>query len=114
MLDSGLITKAAAVNGQGEVHSYYFATLARFGMAGLVSALLLFCIPLWMFYKATNSHYNFHRVAARMGLALALGFVVFCVTVEMFNLKMVATFYGVTLAVLLAAATNRRVEETTV
>lgn len=109
--DSGLITKTAADIGKGEVHSYYFATLARFGMFGVVSVLFLFFIPLWLFYKATNSRRNFHRVAAKMGITLVLGFIVFCVTVEMFNLKMIATFYGVTLAVLLAAATNRRAEE---
>ena len=108
MLDSGLITKAAAVNGQGEVHSYYFAALARFGLVGVMSVLLLFFIPIKLFYKATKSRYEFHRVAARMGLALVLGFMVFCLTVEMFNLKMVATFYGMTLAVLLAAATTRK------
>ena len=109
MSDSGVITKVAAEIGKGEVHSYYFATLARFGMIGLISVLMLFFIPLWLFYKATKSSHNFHRVAARMGLILVLGFLVFCVTVEMFNLKMVATFYGVTVAVLLAAATNRTV-----
>lgn len=111
MADSGVITKVAADIGKGEVHSYYFAALARFGLVGLLSVVLLFFIPLWMFYKAMNSRHEFHRVAARMGLALVLGFMMFCVTVEMFNLKMIASFYGVTLAVLLAAATNRRVEQ---
>ena len=113
MSDSGMITKIAAEIGKGEVHSYYFATLARFGLFGLVSVISLFFIPLWMFYKATHSRHDFHRVAARMGLVLVLGFMIFCVSVEMFNLKMIATFYGVTVAVLLAAATNRRVGEAT-
>lgn len=113
MSDSGMITKIAAGLGKGEVHSYYFATLARYGMVGLISVSLLFFIPLGMFYKATQSHHEFHRSAARMGLVLVLGFMVFCITVEMFNLKMIATFYGVTVAVLLAAATNRRVGEVT-
>jgi O-antigen ligase len=113
MSDSGVITKDAAEIGKGEVHSYYFAVLARFGLVGLVSVALLFFIPLWMFYKAMNSRHEFHRVAARMGFTLVLGFMVFCLTVEMFNLKMIATFYGVTLAVLLAAATNRRVGQAT-
>jgi O-antigen ligase len=113
MLDSGVLTKIAAGLGKGEVHSYYFATLARFGLVGLVSVALLFFIPLWMFYKAMNSRHEFHRVAARMGFTLVLGFMVFCLTVEMFNLKMIATFYGMTLAVLLAAATNRRVGQAT-
>lgn len=113
MSDSGVITKVAAEIGKGEVHSYYFAVLARFGLIGLASVALLFFIPLWMFYKAMNSRHEFHRVAARMGFTLVLGFMVFCLTVEMFNLKMIATFYGVTLAVLMAAATNRKVGQAT-
>ena len=111
--DSGLLTKLAADIGKGEVHSYYFAILARFGIVGVISTLLLFGIPLRLFYRALSSHHDSQRVAARMGLTLVLGFIVFCVSVEMFNLKMVATFYGVTLAVLLAAATNSRVERST-
>lgn len=42
-----------------------------------------------------------------MGMAVVLGFMVYCVTVEMFNLKMIATFYAMTVAVLLAAAYGR-------
>lgn len=106
---SGVITNVAAEIGKGEVHSYYFATLARFGLIGAIAAVLLFIIPIWMFYKATKSQHQFHKVAARMGLCLVSGFLIFCVTVEMFNLKMIATFYGMTVAVLLAAATNRTV-----
>ena len=107
MLDSGAITKLNAELGRGEVHSYYFAALAKFGIVGLISVLLLFFIPIKLFYNATNSRHDFQRVAARMGLALVLGFMVFCFTVEMFNLKMIASFYGLTLAVLLAAATHK-------
>lgn len=109
LAESGLITQAAAEIGKGEVHSYYFATLAKFGAIGIISLLLLFLGPLWLFVKAHKSPYQFHRVAARMGVALVLGYAMYCFTVEMFNLKMVATFYGVTVAILLAAATNRTV-----
>lgn len=107
LASSGYITRTAAEIGKGEVHSYYFATLARYGLAGLLSILTLFMIPLRLFYRARSSQDDFRRVAARMGLAVVLGFAIYCVTVEMFNLKMVATFYGMTTAVLLAAVTNR-------
>lgn len=109
LASSGMITQVAAEIGKGEVHSYYFATLAKFGAVGIISLLLLFFGPLWLFIKAHKSPYQFHKVAARMGTTLVLGYAVFCLSVEMFNLKMVATFYGVTVAVLLAAATNRTV-----
>ena len=112
MADAGMLTREAAEIGKGEVHSYYFAVLARYGIVGAVSVLCLFCLPLWMFTRAAGSSSRFHKVAARMGLVLVSGFIVYCLTVEMFNLKMVATFYAVSVAVLLAAATNRRVNET--
>ncbi len=107
MVHSGAITETAAGFGKGGAHSYYFAVLSRFGLVGLISLLLLFLVPLWMFYQVANSRSGFHRRAAKMGVALVLGFAVFCISEEMFNMKMVATFYGVTLAVLLAAASNR-------
>jgi len=112
MADAGMISREAAEIGKGEVHSYYFAVLARYGIVGVVSVLCLFCLPLWMFARAAKSSSRFHQVAARMGLVLVSGFIVYCLTVEIFNLKMVATFYAVSVAVLLAAATNRRVNET--
>ena len=40
-----------------------------------------------------------------MGMCVTLGFFVFGLTVETFNLKMTAAFYSTTIAVLLAAAT---------
>ncbi len=107
---SGAITTLAGETGKGEVHSYYFATLARYGLVGLVALGTLFLVPLWLFLKARSSSADFNRISARMGLAVVLGFMVYCVTVEMFNLKMVATFYAMTVAVLLAAVFNRKVE----
>jgi hypothetical protein len=40
-----------------------------------------------------------------MGLCLTLGFLIFGLTAELFNIKMIASFYGLTVAALLAGAT---------
>ncbi|MFH2139905.1 MAG: O-antigen ligase family protein [Pseudomonadota bacterium] len=113
MADAGMITREAAENGRGEVHSYYFAVLARQGIVGVLSIILLFGIPFIQFVNAMKSPDAYRRGAGRMGLALVSGFAVYCLTVEMFNLKMVATFYAATIAVLLAAVGNRRANQST-
>jgi O-antigen ligase len=47
-----------------------------------------------------------------MGICLVLGFFIFGLTVEIFNLKMTATFFAFTLAVLMAAATHHEAPDT--
>ena len=106
---SGLITKMAANIGQGEVHNLIFANMARLGIFGLLSALAIFFVPLVIFMKATKSDSSIKKNAALMGICLVLGFFVFTLSVETFNLKMVAAFYSLTLAVLLAIATNKTI-----
>lgn len=104
---SGEMMVPVAITGMGEIHSYYFATLARYGLAGMAGLVLLFFVPLWLFYKRRKEADDYRRIAARMGMAVVLGFMVYCLTVEMFNLKMIATFYAMNVAVLLAAAYAR-------
>ena len=104
---SGAMIVPVALAGLGEIHSYYFATLARYGLAGMAGLAMLFFVPLRLFYKRREDADDYRRIAARMGMAVVLGFMVYCVTVEMFNLKMIATFYAMTVAVLLAAAYGR-------
>jgi len=111
MAEAGIITKEAAEIGSGEAHSYYFSVLARHGFVGVLSILLLFGIPFMQFVRAMKSPESYRRGAGRMGLVLVSGFAVYCLTVEMFNLKMVATFYAATITVLLAAVGSRRVHQ---
>lgn len=103
---SGLITQLAAHDGAGEVHNYILASMARLGIFGLLSALAIYLVPLALFLKTAKSNRPVTKKASMMGICLVLGFLVFGLSVETFNLKMVAAFYGLTLAVLLAIATN--------
>ena len=109
LTQSGLITEMAAYNGRGEVHNFIFASMARLGIFGLLSALAIFFVPFVIFIKTTKSDLATQRKAAMMGICLVLGFFIFGLSVETFNLKMVAAFYSLTLAVLLAIATNKTI-----
>jgi O-antigen ligase len=109
LTQSGLITEIAADNGRGEVHNFIFANMARLGIFGLLSALAIFFVPFVIFIKTTKSDLATQRKASMMGICLVLGVFIFGLSVETFNLKMVAAFYSLTLAVLLAIATNKTI-----
>lgn len=104
--ESGYITKLGAEQGVNEVHSQLFASLAKLGILGFISYLLVHFVPLAMFLKSMKSRDAVEKNAALMGVSLVIGFLVFSLTVEMYNLKMVATFYSLSVAVLLAACNN--------
>lgn len=103
----GLLTPAAANMGNAEVHSEIFAKGAETGIFGLLSLLSIYIVPVAIFLKTIKAATPQLRHAAFMGMCLVAGFFIFGLTVEIFNLKMTASFFGLTLAVLMAAATNK-------
>lgn len=107
MLSSGMLTPEAARLGHSEVHSEILAKCAETGLFGLVSILSVYFVPLFIFLRTTKSIVYSHRVAGFMGICLVSGFFIFGLTVEIFDLKMTAAFYALTLAVLLGGATNQ-------
>lgn len=104
---SGFITDEAAQLGRGEVHSQILASLVGLGIPGLLSILSIYFVPLFLFIKSTKSTSSAKRTAGIMGVCLTLGFFIFGLTVETFNIKMLVSFYSLTLAVLLATATHK-------
>lgn len=104
---TGFITQEAAQLGKGEVHSQILANLVELGIPGLLSILSIYFVPLFIFIRSTKSSSNTRRTAGMMGVCLTLGFFIFGLTVETFNIKMIVSFYSLTLAVLLATATHR-------
>lgn len=104
--ESGYISKLAAEQGVCEVHSQIFSSAARLGIFGLISYFLVHLVPLMFFSQSTKSTNPTIQKTGFMGVSLVTGFMVFGLTVEMYNLKMVATFYALTVAVLLAACHN--------
>jgi len=104
---SGFITPIAAELGKGEVHNEILAQTVRFGVLGFISILAIYFVPFALFLRAAKSGTYQQKAAAMMGMCVTLGFFVFGLTVETFDLKMTAAFYSLTVAVLLAAATRQ-------
>ncbi len=105
--EGGIITQAAAGYGRGEVHSEILAKAAGLGIFGLLSILSVYFVPLAIFIRAARSAAGPARKAAFMGICFVVGFFIFGLSVEIFNLKMTAAFYSLTVAVLLAAAAHK-------
>jgi O-antigen ligase len=103
---SGLITPIAAGLGKGEVHNEILAHTVRFGVFGLASILAVYFVPFALFLRAARTRVRQQNVAAMLGMCVTLGFFVFGLTVETFDLKMTAAFYSLTVAALMAIATR--------
>ena len=105
--DNGMLTIEAARLGRGEVHNEILAKSVGFGIFGLLSIVSVYTVPLFIFLRSTRTSFAQAKTAAFMGICLVTGFIIFGLTVEIFNLKMTAAFYSLTVAVLLAAATKK-------
>jgi len=104
---SDLLTPVGVNAAQSEVHNEILAKCAETGVFGLISILSVYMVPFYIFWSKIKSKVSASRVAAAMGLCLLLGFFIFGLSVEIFDLKMTATFFAFTLSILLAAATNK-------
>ena len=100
MQHAGWLTPLAAQYGRGEVHNEILDKTCALGVPGLLAILALYLVPATIFARRLRGA---AAVPARMGLALTLGFMVFGLTVETFDLTMNAAFYALSVAVLLAA-----------
>jgi O-antigen ligase len=103
---SGFITPVAAELGKGEVHNEILAQTVRFGVFGLASILAVYFVPFYLFLRAAKMGNQQQIGASMMGMCVTLGFFVFGLTVETFDLKMTVAFYSLTVTVLLAIATH--------
>ena len=90
-----------------EVHSEIFAKGAETGIFGLLSLLSIYIVPTAIFWQIAQTSTQQTRRASFMGICLVAGFFIFGLTAEIFNLKMTASFFAMTLAILMAAATNK-------
>jgi len=104
MQQAGQLTPLAADFGRQEVHSEVLSRLSQLGVVGFAAIMAVYVTPGWLFWRRLHASHSASRAAARMGLALVLGFFVYGLTVETFDLTMTAAFYALTTAVLLAAA----------
>jgi O-antigen ligase len=89
-----------------EIHSEILLRAVSLGIFGFASIVAIYAAPLIFFIRAAGRPSGSLRVrsAGVMGACFVTCFLIFGLTVEIFNLKMIATFYGMTIAVFLAAA----------
>ncbi len=106
MQKAGLITPMAADLGRGEVHNELLSKAAGIGMLGLIALLATYLVPARIFYRSMRSQVPKIRQSGMLGLVFVSGFMVFGLTAETLNLTMASAFYGLTVAVLLAACLN--------
>jgi O-antigen ligase len=103
---SGLITPLAAKFGRGEVHNEILAMSVEQGIFGLISIVSIYLVPLVIFWRVARSEVQ-KRSFAIMGIGLLVAFFIFGLVNDIFNLKMTDAFFSLTLAVLMAMATNK-------
>ena len=106
---AGYITPTAAQLGKGEVHNQILAEAVRFGIFGLISILAVYFVPFYIFMRTAKTGNRQQQAAAVMGMCLTFGFFTFGLTAEIFDLKMTAAFYSLTVAILLAAAKSNSI-----
>ena len=98
--------------GLAEIHSEILAQTIGLGVLGLVAILAIYLVPLVLSLKAARSGDRIKRTAAVMCTFVVVAYFIFGLTVETFNLKMIATFYAMTVAILLGIARNTATEAT--
>lgn len=91
-------------------HSEWMQSMFRMGLFGLLSRGLLLLVPLVVFAKAAASRQQLRRTAGCLGLTVVLGYLAAGLTTEVFNLIYAASFYGVLVAGLAAAALSHQPE----
>ncbi len=103
---NGMVTPLGGVLGTAEVHNEILHKCAETGIFGLVSILAIYLVPAKILFKTAQSATTIIRTSSFITICLILGFFIFGLTVEIFDLKMTATFFAFTLAVLLALTTH--------
>lgn len=103
-VENGQITSQAAEYGAAEIHNQILSYAVKYGSIGLVSILAVHLLPLYYFAKFAEQDSGRGRQLGMLGVCFVVSFLVFGLTVEIFNLKMTVTFYTLTVAALLASA----------
>lgn len=103
---AGKVSSIAAEYGRGETHNQLLFYAANYGMIGALAGLALHLVPCVMFIKYMKAPARPVRCAAFMGLTFAVCFLIFGLSVETFDLKMVASFYAAVIGILGGIATS--------
>lgn len=83
-------------------HNELMQNMVRSGIFGLISTVLMFVVPLVVFWSAARSRVPGARTAGVIGLAYIAAVFCFGLSTENFNLKYLASFYALMVAALAA------------
>lgn len=85
-------------------HNELLQSMLRMGILGLASRVLLLVVPLVIFIRAAGSPRPRQRAAGFLGVVVLIGYLTSGLSSEVFNLIYAASFYGLLVAALAAAA----------
>lgn len=85
-------------------HNQYLSALAKGGLLGFLAVLLIFVLPMHLFYKAAKSDASSAKTKriALAGLVFLLSFMIFAFTEAVFERSRIMTFFAFYLVVLMA------------
>lgn len=89
------------------VHNEFLQAMMKMGTAGLVSRVLMYAVPLWIFIGACRSPLHVVRRNGYLGLVVVIGYITAGLTSEVTNLIYAASFYALLVAVFAAGALPR-------
>ncbi len=111
MSEFGLAAPIIAAWARAEMHNDILASTTALGLPGLIAILAVYLAPLWVCARALKSRDSLRRKAGVAGILFVLGFAVFGLTVEVFDLSMMTAFYSMTSALLCALAAGPKTSE---
>ena len=85
-------------------HNEMVSNAVRFGVGGFLAAAMLLLVPMALFIRQSASNNVVHRANAMLGLVLTVCFLISSLSTEVFDLKYMASFYAVMVALLCASA----------
>ncbi len=102
MARRGWFTTVGLHAGLSQVHNEILANTLRLGIFGLFSILAIYFVPLTLFISEARARDSIRDAATLMGAMIVLAYFIFGLSIEVFNLKMFATFYSVGVATFMA------------
>lgn len=89
-------------------HNEIVTNAIRYGVAGLISSIMLFVIPFFVFVHQLRSVSHVHRANALVGIVFTLCVFISSLSTEVFDLKYTASFYALMIAVLCASVISTK------
>lgn len=93
-------------------HNEMVSNAVRFGLGGLLSAAMLFLGPLFIFVQQSLNVSVVKRSNAMLGMVFTICFLVSSFSTEVFDLKYMASFYALIVALLCASAITEPQQDT--